>query len=230
MNDKESLKKIAAEKAVESLKDGMIVGLGTGSTVYYALKKIGELLKDGKLNNIKGIPSSVQTEKLAIEFGIPITDFDAHQKIDLTIDGADEVDSEMNLIKGGGGALLREKILAQASEYFIVIVDSSKISYNLGTNWALPIEVIPFAKEVEKDFLESIGAKATIRLNEDGSPFVTDEKNVIIDANFGEIPDPESIAELLEQRAGIVENGLFIGMADKVIVAEDEGILELERA
>ncbi len=168
MNEQDKLKKIAAEKAVESVESGMVLGLGTGSTVYFALKRLGELLKSGGLEKIVGIPSSKRTEKLALEFGIPLTTFDEKQSIDLTIDGADEADEKLNLIKGGGGALLREKIIAQNGGEFICVIDESKMSKTLGEKWALPVEVIPFAKEVEKKYLESLGAKVSLRKDEAG--------------------------------------------------------------
>jgi len=224
-----NLKKAAAEKAVEFIESGMVVGLGTGSTAAFAVEKIGELIKAGKLNNIKGIPSSVQTEMLAKQAGIPLTNFDKDPVIDLTIDGADEVDENLNLIKGGGGALLREKVLAQASKINIIIVDESKISKRLGEKWAAPIEVIRFASAVEERFLQSLGAKTELRADEKCRIVVTDENNWIIDANFGALENPDELARSLENRAGIVEHGLFIGLAHKVIVASESGIKILEK-
>ena len=218
------LKKEAAEKAVEFVKSGMVVGLGTGSTAVFAIRKIGELLKSGTLKDVAGIPTSNATELEAIQNEIPLTTFDKVQTIDLTIDGADEVDSGLNLIKGGGGALLREKIIAQASLQNIIIVDESKISSVLGTKWALPVEVIKFAVEVEKKFLMSLGASVKLRLDNNANPFVTDEGNWIIDANFGKIKNAYKLATALESRAGIVEHGLFIGTTAKVIVASNNGI------
>jgi len=218
------LKKAAAEKAVEFVKSGMVVGLGTGSTAVFAIRKIGELLKSGLLKDIAGIPTSNATELEAIQNEIPLTTFDKVQTIDLTIDGADEVDAGLNLIKGGGGALLREKIIAQASLQNIIVVDESKISSVLGTKWALPVEVIKFAVEVEKKFLMSLGASVKLRLDDEAKPFVTDEGNWILDANFGKIQKPYEIAAALESRAGIVEHGLFIGTTAKVVVASNNGI------
>ncbi len=224
-----NLKKLAAEKAVEFIESGMIVGLGTGSTAAFAVKKIGELIKAGKLNNIKGIPSSVQTEILAKQAGVPLTNFDKDPVIDLTIDGADEVDENLNLIKGGGGALLREKVLAQATKTNIIIVDESKISKRLGEKWAVPVEVIRFASAVEERFLQNLGAKTELRADEKCQIVVTDENNWIIDANFGAIENPAELARAFENRAGIVEHGLFIGLAHKVIVATENGIEILEK-
>lgn len=228
MPDINLLKKEAALKAVEYVQSGMVLGLGTGSTVFFVLEKLGELIRSKTLNNIVGIPSSEQTAKLANEFGIPLTTFTEYQKLDLTIDGADEVDSQLNLIKGGGGALLREKVLAQNSDKLIIVVDESKISQFLGEKWHIPIEVIPFAAEVEKGFLESIGAKVKIRETENGEIYRTDENNFILDSNFGVIADPAALAEKINERAGIVEHGLFYGMTDLVISASKNGIVEIK--
>ena len=229
MISQDDLKKKAAYDAVEFVTSNMVVGLGTGSTTRFALIRLSERLQTGEIKNIVGIPSSVQTESLASELGIQLAGFDEHPHIDLTIDGADEVDPDLNLIKGGGGALLREKVLAQASRKNIIIVDESKLSPQLGTNWALPVEIIPFALNTEKNFLTSLGASVTIRINNDGSWFRTDQNNMILDANLGPIPDPTKLAELLNQRAGIVEHGLFLGMASDVIVAAEEGIRHKKR-
>lgn len=224
-----SLKQVAAEKAVEYVKDNMVLGLGTGSTTLFALKKIGALLKEGKLKNIKGIPTSVQTERAAIELNIPLSSLIEFPEVDLTIDGADEVDNNLNLIKGGGGALLREKIIAQASKMEIIIVDETKVSKHLGEKWAVPVEIIPFALGSIEYFLRELGAEIKIRVNEDNSPFLTDEKNLIIDAHFGIIKNPAELADKLNAKAGIVEHGLFIGLADKVISAADSGIKIFEK-
>jgi ribose 5-phosphate isomerase A len=166
---------------------------------------------------------------MARELGIPLTDLDAHPEIDLTIDGADEVDPDLNLIKGGGGALLREKILAQATRRNIIIVDESKLSGQLGTKWALPIEVIPFACRTEQLFLASIGGHAALRTDKSGRPFITDQQNRILDAHFGLLTDPGALADRLNARAGIVEHGLFIGLATDVVVAAATGIRHLRR-
>jgi len=224
----DELKKAAALQALELLEPGMVVGLGTGSTVRFALEGLGEKLRIGALNNITGIPSSIQTEEIAHRLNIPLTDFTQHPQIDVTIDGADEVDNQLNLIKGGGGALLREKVLAQASRKNIIIVDESKVTGILGSKWALPIEVIPFAAEIEKRFLQTQGATVQLRKTNSGDIFRTDQNNYILDANFGKINDPYKLAADLNQRAGIVEHGLFLNLASKVIVAESTGIRILE--
>lgn len=227
MTKSEEQKKAVGEKAVEYVKSGMVLGLGTGSTAYYSTLKIGELYKSGELKNIKCIPSSSQTEKLAKELGLPLTDFNTHQEIDVTIDGADEIDESLNLIKGGGGALLREKIIAQSSKRLIIVADESKLSNKLGTKWHVPIEVIQFAVGVETKYLQSLGAKVEIRKTADGENYITDENNFILDANFGIINNPEQLEFLLNRRAGIVENGLFIGLAKRVIAIKNNELLEL---
>jgi ribose 5-phosphate isomerase A len=207
----------------------MVLGLGTGSTTRYALEDIGSRLKTGKLQDILGIPSSLQTEKIAGELGIPLTNFDEHQEIDLTIDGADEVDPELNLIKGGGGALLREKILAQSSRRNVIIVDEYKLSPKLGTHFALPVEVIPFAWKPEANYISSLGGKISLRKNNEGSVYTTDQNNFILDCKFGPISDLKDLALKLSQRAGIVEHGLFLGLATEVIVATENEIRHLKR-
>ncbi len=230
MDKKEELKKQTAEKAVEEIQSGMVVGLGTGSTVYFALLKISELLKTGELENILGIPSSNQTEKLAKEMGIPLTTFEEHKKIDVTIDGADEIDKYLNLIKGGGGALLKEKILAQASKKLVIVADESKLSPKLGTRWAVPIEVIKFAYPLEMEFVKSLAGKPELRMYDNlNEPVITDEGNYILDVNFGTIRNPFELASKLESRAGIVEHGLFLHLASKIIIAGNNGINILEK-
>jgi ribose 5-phosphate isomerase A len=223
------LKKEAGQAVVDFIESGMVLGLGTGSTTSYALEEIGRRTKSGKLRDIVGIPSSIQTEKIARELGISLATFDEFQEIDLTIDGADEVDPELNLIKGGGGALLREKILAQASKRNIIIVDESKLSPRLGTHWPVPIEVIPFAWKLVEKFLTSLGGEVTLRINDDGNPYTTDQDNFILDTKFGPISDLEGLASNLSNKAGIVEYGLFLGTASEVIVAGANGIRFLRR-
>jgi len=227
--DIKELKKESAFKAVEQIKSGMIVGLGSGSTTLYAIKRIGELIDNGTLNNIVGIATSVEVENEAKELGIPLSSFDEHTKINLTIDGADEVDENLNLIKGGGGALLREKVVAQASEREIIIVDETKISKHLGEKWSVPIEVLKFAAGLEKEYLESIGGKVKLRTGDSGGPYITDEGNYIFDTNFGVIGKPNELAQLLQARAGIVEHGIFINLADEVIVSSHAGINSLKK-
>jgi len=224
------LKMEAGQAAVDFIESSMVLGLGTGSTTRYALEEIGRRIKSGRLKDIVGIPSSVQTEKIAGELGISLTTFDEFQEIDLTIDGADEVDPELNLIKGGGGALLREKILAQASRGNIMIVDESKLSPRLGTHCPVPIEVIPFAWKLVEKFLFSLGGEAKLRMKDDRNPYTTDQNNYILDTKFGPISDLEGLASNLSKKAGIVEYGLFLGTASEIIVASENGIRFLRRS
>ena len=227
MNIQDELKKKAAVRAVDFIESKMVIGLGTGSTANFAIERIGEKIQSGELQDIVGIPSSERTEILAGKLNIALADLDTHPAIDLTIDGADEVDPNLNVIKGGGGALLREKIIAQASRRNIIIVDESKLSPQLGTKWALPIEVVPFAHKSEQIFLESIGGTATLRKDENQSPYFTNQNNYILDTNFGPIADPGRLVSRLNERAGIVEHGLFLGLATDVIVAAARDIRHL---
>jgi len=228
-NNFKELKKRAAEKAVEYIKDGMILGLGTGSTTHFALQKIGELLKKGVFKGIKGIPSSMETEHLARSLNIPLSNLHDHQQIDLTIDGADEIDPEINLIKGGGGALLREKILAQASKRVVIIADESKLSPQLGTKWAVPVEIVEFGIQPAIHYLESMGAKVVKRFDKEGKLFRTDEGNLILDCDFGPIFNPDELVINLNRQAAIVESGLFLGIASEAIVACKDEIKYLKR-
>ena len=229
MKELDTYKKIAAEKAVEFIKDGMIVGLGSGSTAEFATRKIAQLYKDESLKKIKGIPSSKKTEKLARRLGIPLTDFSKISGIDLTIDGADEVDRQLNLIKGGGGALLREKILIQASKQVIIIIDESKISKKLGKKWPVPIEVLPFGWENEAKYLERFKARIKLRRTSNNKIYLTDQKNYILDADFGIIRHPEDLNLKLNQRAGIIEHGLFVEMVSDIIIAGKKGVTHLRQ-
>ena len=223
------LKQEAAKYAVQFVQSGMVVGLGTGSTAIFATRRIAELLKDGTLKNVVGFATSKVVWQEAQHLGIPLMEQTMPSKIDLTIDGADEVDPKLNLIKGGGGALFREKIVAQASDREIIIVDDSKLSPCLGTKHTLPVEVNPFGWQSQLRFLESLGARATIRKNTDKTQFVTDSGNMIFDCDFGPIADPSGLADVLGARAGIIEHGLFIGIASDVIVASETGIRHLKR-
>ena len=223
------LKQEAAEFAVQFVQPGMVVGLGTGSTAIFATRKLGELLHMGALKNITGFATSKATQDEAVHLGIPMMDASLPLPIDLTIDGADEVDPQFNVIKGGGGALFREKIVAQASTREIIVVDDSKLSDRLGTHFALPVEVSEFGWRSQMRFLESLGCKAVIRKNKDGAQYVTDSGNMILDCNFGPIADVEVLATRLGARAGIIEHGLFIGIAKDVIVAAETGIRHLQR-
>ncbi|MCZ6639042.1 MAG: ribose-5-phosphate isomerase RpiA [Candidatus Dadabacteria bacterium] len=218
------LKKEAGISAVDFVESAMVLGLGTGSTTLFALEELGKRLKEGRLKDIVGICSSIQTEKRAKDLGIPIITFDEKQELDLTIDGADEVDPQLNLIKGGGGALLREKVLAQSSKRNIMIVDESKLSPMLGTRFPVPIEVIPFAWMPVANFIKSLGGEPVLRKKDDEKPYTTDQNNYILDSNFGPISNLDELAHKLGQEAGIVEFGLFLGTASEIIVATSNGI------
>ena len=230
MDIREELKRRAADAAVEQVQSGMVLGLGSGTTVSHALQSLAEMLRAGKLDGICGVPSSIQTEKRAKELGIPLTSLDRHPVLDLTIDGADEVDPDLNLIKGGGGALLREKVLAQASRRTVIIVDQGKLSPRLGSHWPLPVEVIHFAVKSIKNYLTSIGASVESRQTSQGKLFRTDQNNVILDANFGPIENAQELSVKLAERAGIVAHGLFLDLADEVIVAEEHAVKHLRRS
>ena len=226
----ERQKQEAAERAVEFVESGMVVGLGAGSTAAFALQRIAELLRQGQLRDVVGIPCSSEVGDNARQLGIPITTLEDRGAIDLTIDGADEVDPDLNLIKGGGGCLLHEKIVAQASRREIIIVDASKPSARLGTKWKLPVEVIPFGWGSQRRFLEDLGAQITVRRTSEGPLFRTDEGNLILDADFGPIADPLALARELDARTGIVEHGLFLGLTTDLLVAGDDEIQHSTRA
>lgn len=223
------LKQQAAEYAAQFVTSGMVVGLGHGSTAIFAVRDIAARLTTGELKDIVAIPCSRQTEADARALGIPLTTLDETPVIDLTIDGADEVDPALNLIKGGGGALLREKIVAQASGREIIAVNEGKLVPVLGTVWAVPVEVIPFGWRSQANFLTALGAEVTLRRSSDGEPFRTDQGNLILDCRFGPIAQPEELAAQLRARAGIVEHGMCLGMADDVIIAGPTGIRHLRR-
>jgi ribose 5-phosphate isomerase A len=218
-------KESAARASLRFVRDGNIVGLGTGSTAAYAVRFLGERVQAGL--KIRGIPTSVQTKELAASLGIPLTTLNEFQQIDVTIDGADEFDPQLSLIKGGGGALLREKILAQASAREVIVVDGGKLVERLGATRPVPVEVALFGWRAQALFLESLGARVALRENPDRSPFLTEQGNMILDARFEAIDDPRALAAELERRAGIVEHGLFLGLADEVIVAEATGLRTL---
>jgi len=227
---KAQFKEEAAKRAVQFVQSGMKIGLGTGSTAIFATRRIAELLKTGELRDIVAFATSKATAEEAVRLGIPMLPDDLPEDLDLTIDGADEVDPEMNLIKGGGGALLREKIVAQVSQREMIVVDETKPSPRLGTRWPVPVEVIPFGWLSQARYLESMGAKCTLRQNRDGKPFVTDSGNLILDCHFGPIADVRQLAAALDSRAGIVEHGLFVGLATDLIVAGASGVQYRTRA
>jgi len=217
-------KKQAAEQAVTLVEPGMVVGLGTGSTAIFATRRLAELLRQGALRDILGFATSQATWEEARKLGIPMMAQEMPGGIDLTIDGADEVDPELNVIKGGGGALLREKIVAQASRRVVITVDDSKLSPRLGTHHPVPVEVLAFGWRSQLRFLESLAAQAVVRKNPDGSQFATDSGNMIMDCDFGPIGDPATLAASLNRRAGIAEHGLFLGLVTDLVVAGPGGV------
>ena len=219
------MKKMAAEKAVEHVDNGMVIGLGTGSTVKYAIKKLGEMVNTGL--KIKGIPTSLRTKKLATEYNIPLVDLNDYTEIDLTIDGADEVDSNLNLIKGGGGALTREKIIAYHSKKEIIVIDETKVVKKLGVDYPVPVEVIKYGWNTTKKTLEELGCTAELRTIMD-EVYITDNSNYILDCDFGKINEPETLEKEINSIPGVIENGLFIGLVDEVIVGSKQGIITLE--
>ncbi len=231
-NDAELLmryKQQAAESAVEFVQPGMVIGLGSGSTAVFAMRRIARLHQEGKLDSILGFATSKAVWEEGQQLGIPMMAEEMGPSIDLTIDGADEVDPDLNLIKGGGGALLREKIVAQNSRRVIIVCDESKPSPRLGTHRAVPVEVLLFGWRSHLRYLESLGAQVTVRQSGNGSSFVTDSGNIILDCNFGPIANPAELDASLSARAGIVEHGLFLDLATDVIIAGREGIQHLVR-
>jgi ribose 5-phosphate isomerase A len=231
-NDPQSAaKQRAGETAVDRyVRSGMRVGLGTGSTAVWAIRRLGALLASGALTDVTGVPTSEASRAEAQACGVPLTTLDDDPRLDLTIDGADEVSPALDLVKGGGGAHLREKIVAQASDRLVIVCDPSKLVAALGETFAIPVEVVRMARRPEQEFLESLGARVGWRQRSDGAgPFVTDEGNWILDADFGALPDPAAVLRRLQARAGVVEVGLFLGLADVVLVAEPDGVRELTR-
>ncbi|MDH3493342.1 MAG: ribose-5-phosphate isomerase RpiA [Acidobacteriota bacterium] len=220
MNNAENEKRLAALEAVKHVEDGMTVGLGTGSTAYFAIEAVGGMVADGL--SIKAVPTSAATEEQARGLNIPLVTIDDVDEIDLTIDGTDEWDDDLNLIKGGGGALLKEKMVARFTTKQIIIADSSKRVEKLGA-FRIPVEVLPFAVNFAAKRIADMGGSGEIRMRE-GIYFQTDEKNLIIDADFGLIRDPYLIEHDLNQIEGVVCNGLFLDLADMVIVGRGDGV------
>jgi len=221
-------KQLAAEAAIPFLHDGMVIGLGTGSTADFFLQALAAALVSGKLKNISGVPTSRQSEHRAIELGIPLTTLGKHPALDLTVDGADEVAPNLDLIKGLGGALIREKIVAQNSKKLIIIADAGKSVPVLGSKVSLPVEVIPFAHEVQDVYFRSIGAEPKLRKHA-GMIFNTDNGNLIYDCKFPPMTEPAKIEQLLLDRAGIVGCGLFLGMAHTALIADENQVKVVNR-
>ena len=229
-----NLKKVAAQKAVEYVESGMVLGLGTGSTTSYFVDLLGEKIQQGELSGIKGVPTSDRTAERAQKVGIPLTNLKDHPILNLAVDGADEVDPQLNLIKGLGRALLREKIVEIHAEQFVVIVDESKFVLKLGSHVPLPVEVVQFEIDAHVRWLASLGCRAELWLEENGAPVVTENGNFLVRCWFdhGEvagIADPYGLAAQLDSRPGIVEHGLFLDMATEVIVAGKDGVNILRR-
>jgi ribose 5-phosphate isomerase A len=222
----EQEKELAARASLKYVRDGNVVGLGTGSTAVFLVRALAERVRDGL--KIRGIPTSVNTEKLATSLGIPMITLADVQEIDVTIDGADEFDPGLRLTKGGGGALLREKIVASASKQMVVIADSGKQVQFLG-KFPLPVEVIKFAQPLVRKKISAMGAKVELRKTATGEPFITDEGNYILDCNFGQIKDPPSLARALSDTPGIVEHGLFVNLASVVLMGKGSEVVEFRR-
>ncbi len=219
-------KKAAARRALAFVREGHVVGLGTGSTAAYAIRFLGEMVRSGL--KIEAVPTSVFSRNLAVSEGIPLTTFDQHTCIDVTIDGADEINPQLQLIKGGGGALLREKIVASASRKVVIIADSAKQVPVLG-KFPLPVEVVPFAEAFLRQRIASLGASVTLRKGPGDKPFITDDSHHILDCDFGRIDNPAELADELTRMPGVVEHGLFLDLADTVLIGKGSEVLELQR-
>ena len=219
-------KKRAAERALELVCDGQVIGLGTGSTAKFAIEGLGRLVEKGLL--VKGVPTSIATERMARELAIPLVDLNEASAIDITIDGADEVDPDFNMIKGGGGALTREKLVALASTRRVILVDATKLVSKLGQSRQLPVEVLPFAWTLSARLLTDLGSVTTIR-DQGGMPFVTDNGNYILDCAFGPIDDPAALEKRIKLLPGVIECGLFIGIADTLVIGFDDKVETRER-
>ena len=220
MMTNDDAKRAAALRAVDLVRSGMVLGLGTGSTAAYAIDEIGRRLADGTLRDLVGIATSVASEARARALGIPLTTLERHARVDFTIDGADEVDPARRLIKGAGGALLREKIVASASARLAIVVDASKRVARLGTRYPVPVEVAAFGWSTHVDALRALGGEPVLRMHDD-APYRTDGGNFILDVRFaGGIDDPEGLEQAIRRRAGVVETGLFLGFSPEVIVGE----------
>lgn len=230
MVDVAQLKQAAAERAVaDFVRSGMVVGLGTGSTAIFATRRIGALLGDGTLRDIVGVPTAIETADEARKVGIPLLADDVPWEIDVTIDGADEVDPALDVIKGGGGALLREKLVAQASAREVIVVDEAKRSPRLGTHFALPVEVVTFGVATTRSAIEQLGARVEVRRSADGEIVTTDQGNLVLDCDFGPIADAEALATALTAHAGVVEHGLFLGIASALVVSGAAGVEVINR-
>lgn len=220
-------KRASGRRAADLVETDTIVGLGTGSTVFFTLERLAERMNQEGLA-IRGVPTSLDTEAKAREFGIPLVSLDEVSQIDLTIDGADEIDEDYHMIKGGGGALLREKVVASVSRRVAIVVGRNKLVPRLGTSFLLPVEVVPFARPAVGRALKALGALPILRLAEQGAPYMTDNGNEILDCKFEDgIADPAGLERAIDEVPGVVESGLFIGMADVCVVGDEDGTAEV---
>lgn len=225
-NATDSYKRIVGSAGADLVEDGMVVGLGTGTTAAFLVRALAERLRGG-LRIVGAVPTSQATAQLATSLGIPLVSLERYPELDLAIDGADEIDPQLNLIKGGGGALLREKVVAAAARRFVVISDSSKLVPRLGTRFALPVEIVPFALGPVQRRLEALGVRAQLRLGAH-EPFLTDNHNYILDCQFPDgIADPQALHVQIRAIVGVVEHGLFLGMARQALVAGPDGLVML---
>jgi len=226
----DDLKRAAAERAVEFIVNGTVIGLGTGTTMRYVIERLGAMLASGARRGVTAVPTSEDTAARCRALNIPLATLDEQPRLALAIDGADEVGPKLDLIKGLGGALLREKLVAGAAERFVVVADASKRVKKLGTLAPVPVEVVPFGWTTHLPFFLKLGAEPALRRAADTRPFVTDEGNHIVDLRFPRgVPDPQALARALARRPGIVEDGLFLGMADAALIANGRGVTLLER-
>jgi len=226
MRDMDEPKRRAAESALELIRDGQVVGLGTGSTAKFAIEGLGRLVRAGL--SVRGVPTSIATERMARELGIPLVDLNEVTVIDITLDGADEIDPDFNMIKGGGGALTREKLVALASRKRVILVDESKLVSKLGQSRLLPVEVLPFSRTLTARLLTGLGCVASTRRQGEGE-FVTDNGNHILDCAFGPIDDVPSLEKRIKLLPGVIECGLFVGIADTIIIGFDNRVEIRER-
>ncbi len=220
-------KKRAAEEAVAFVRDGHVLGLGTGSTVQFALEALSRRIKNEGIK-VWGIPTSTRTETESKRLGIPLTTLEDHSQVDLTIDGADEIDPALNLIKGGGGALVREKVVATSSADVIIIADDAKLVVRLGTTFPVPVEILPFSRPLVERGLRALGSMPTLRKQQNGSNYVTDNGNWILDARFPRIDEPAKMEREITMVAGVVDCGIFTGLADLALVGTADGIRRLK--
>jgi len=225
----EAAKRRAAQKAVEHVENGSVVGLGSGSTAAHAIKFLGVRLKSGELKEVLGVPTSLQAAGEAVNAGVPLTTLDEHPDVDLAIDGADQIDGALNAIKGGGGALLREKIVASASKLYIIVADEKKLTKRLGDGCRLPVEVLPFALQPVLHRMGELGADVEVRSGGGKmGPVVTDNGNLIVDADFGAIYEPRKLEAELKTIPGVIETGLFLGYVDVAYLGTREGVRQLK--